>query len=112
MISSSTIFETMKHEYNLRKTHENLTPDISKALLGFALSGCDQTVKFPGYSKKSCWDVFVTVPNEVLQALTNLSSSETRSVADVKSLELFVIQLYCSYTAKTRSLQISKIWQL
>ena len=85
----------MKHEYILRQTPENLTPGISKALLGFTLSGCDQTGKFPGYSKKSCWDVFVTVPNEALQALTNLGSSETRSVADIKSLELFIIQLYC-----------------
>ena len=53
--------------------------------------------KFPSYSKNSSWDVFVTVPNEggVLEALNNLGSSDTRSVADVKPLELFVIQLYC-----------------
>ena len=65
MISSMTIFKATEHTCILRKTHENLTPDIiSKALLGFhALSGCDQTGKFPGYSKNSSWDVFVTVPN-------------------------------------------------
>ena len=51
--------------------------------------------KFPSYSKNSSWDVFVTVPNEVLKALNNLGSSDTRSLADVKPLELFVIQLYC-----------------
>ena len=33
----------------------------------------------------------MTVLNEVLEALTNLGSSDTRSVADIKSLELFVI---------------------
>ena len=37
MISSGTIFKTIKHEYILPKTHENLTPDICKTLLGFAL---------------------------------------------------------------------------
>ena len=52
-ISTSTIFKTTEHEYTLRKTHENLTPDICKALHGFhALSGCDQTVKYPGFSQK------------------------------------------------------------
>ena len=58
MISSSAIFKTTKYEY--MKTHENLTPDICKALLGFhALRRCDQAGTFPGYSKKSCWSVFV-----------------------------------------------------
>ena len=33
----------------------------------------------------------MTVPNEVLEALINLGSSDTRSVADIKLLELFVI---------------------
>lgn len=37
MISSGTIFKTIKHEYILPKTHENLTPDIRKTLLGFSL---------------------------------------------------------------------------
>ena len=38
---------------------------------------------------------FVKVPNKVLQALANLGLSETRSVVDTKSLELFIIHLYC-----------------
>ena len=109
MISSSAIFKTTEHEYILRKTHKNLTPDICKALLGIhVLSGCDQTGKYPGYSKMPFWIVFVTVPNEVLEALTNLGSSDTGSVADIKPLELFILQ-FC--TVDTRSLQISKIWQ-
>ena len=92
-ISSSTIFKTSEHEYTLRKTHENLTPDICKALLGFhALSGCDQTGNILVIQKKSCWDIFVTVPNEVLEAFTNLDSSDTCSVADIKLLEFFVMQ--------------------
>ena len=95
MISSNAIFKTNQDECILRKIHENRTPDICKALLGFhAQSGCDQAGKVPGYSNKAALDVFVTVLNEVLQALTNLDSSDTPSVADIKPLELFVIQLY------------------
>ena len=98
MITSSTVFKTTEPEYLLRKIHKNLTPDVCKARLGFhALSGCDQTWKFPGYSKKSLRDVFVTVPNEVLQVLTSLGSSDTPSVADIKSLDLSVMQLYCRH---------------
>ena len=47
--------------------------------------------------KNSSWNVFVTVTNEVLQALTNLGPSDTRSEADKKSLELFFVQLYCRH---------------
>ena len=86
-ISSSTIFETADHKYILHQIYENLGPVFCKALLGFhALSGCDQTGKFPGYSKKSCWDVFLTLPSNVLQALTHLGSSDTPPVVDIKSL--------------------------
>ena len=75
MTSRSTIFKTTEHEYILRKSRENLTPDIYKVLLGFhALSGCDQTEKYPGDSNKSCWDILVTAQNEVLEVLTNLGS--------------------------------------
>ena len=53
MMSSSTIFKTTEHEYILPNIHENLTPNVCKAPLGFyTLGWCDQTGKFPGYSKK------------------------------------------------------------
>ena len=39
----------------------------------------------------------MTVPNEVLRELTILGSSDTRSAADINSLELFVMQLYCRH---------------
>ena len=53
MISSSTIFTTIKHEYILPKTHENLTPDICKTLLGFALVDMMKKGNFL-VIKKSC----------------------------------------------------------
>ena len=92
MTSSSTIFKTTEHEHILRKANENLTPHIiCKALLGFdALRECDPECN-------SSWNVFVTVPNEVLQELTILGLSDTLSAADINSLELFVMQLYCRH---------------
>lgn len=62
MISSHRIFKTTENEYILHKIHEKLTPDICKAL--HFLWGFDQTGKFPGYSEKSFWVVFVTVTNK------------------------------------------------
>ena len=35
-----------------------MTPELCRALLRFdTLSGCDQTGRFPGFSKKSCWNI-------------------------------------------------------
>ena len=95
MISSSTIFKTTEHKYILRKIHEYLTPDIRKALLGFYAIWSNSEISW--FLKKSCWCVFVTVPNEVLEAVTNLGLSHTISVADIQSIELFVM----SYTPDT-----------
>ena len=86
MISSSTIFKTTEHEYILQKIHEYLTPYIRKALLGFYAIWSNSEISW--FLKKSCC-VFVTVPNEVLEALTNLGLSNTISVADIQSIELF-----------------------
>ena len=58
-INSCTIFKTSHQEYYLREIHESLKPGIIKELLGFrAFSGCDQTGKFHGYSKKLRWQTF------------------------------------------------------
>ena len=95
MRSSSTIFKTTEHKYILRKIHEYLTPDIRKALLGFYAIWSNSEISW--FLKKSYWCVFVTVPNEVLEAVTNLGLSNTISVADIQSIELFVI----SYTPDT-----------
>ena len=65
----------------------------------FAIDNVDLNIDTPD-GKKSCCYVFVTVPNEVLQAFINLGSSGTPSVADVKPLEVFVIQLYCRHKIK------------
>ena len=95
-LASITIFKTAEHEYILRTIHEHLRPNNCKALLGFhAISGCDQTGKFPGFAKKSCWETFMTSPIEVLNALASLGTSNVPSDLEFTSLEAFVVQLYC-----------------
>ena len=53
-ICLSTIFRTSSHDMPLRFSYEKLGEVKCKALLGFhALTGCDQTGKFYGFSKLS-----------------------------------------------------------
>ena len=92
-LTSSTISKTTEHEYILRTIHEHLRPNNCKELLGFhAISGCDQTGKFSGFAKKSCWETFMTSPIEVLNPL---GTSNVPSDLEFTSLEAFVVQLYC-----------------
>ena len=58
-ISLSTIFRTSSHDIPLRFAYEKLGEVKCKALLGiYALTGCDQSGKFYGFSKLSCWKTF------------------------------------------------------
>ena len=55
-LPSTTIFKRIEHCYDLRQIFERFTPQVYKALLGFhAFTGSDQTGKFHGFSKRSCW---------------------------------------------------------
>ena len=66
----STVFKTTQHTINLRLVYEALGADLCKALLGFhALTGCDQTGKFYGFSKLACWKALTSSPPETIQAL-------------------------------------------
>ena len=68
---------------------------VKHSLVFHTLSGCDQTGKFSRYSKMLCWDVFVTVPNEVFQTLTDLGSSDMLS-SDTPSTKCSSSTLHCS----------------
>ena len=95
-LSSSTIFRTTQHDITLQLIHENIGPHMCKAILDFhAISGCDQTGKFYGHSKLSCWKTFVSSPTPVIEALSQLGETITKPTeSDVQSLELFVMQLH------------------
>ena len=104
-LSSSTIFRTTQHDITLQLIHENIGPHMCKAILGFhAISGCDQTGKFYGHSKLSCWKTFVSSPTPVIEALSQLGETITKPTeSDVQSLELFVMQLYSKNIPSTVS---------
>ena len=58
-LPSTTTFKTTHHQYNLHSIYEKFTPPVCIALLGFlAMTGSDQTGKFNGFTKKTCWDTF------------------------------------------------------
>ena len=43
--------------------------------MGFhAFTESDQTGKFHGFPKKSCWEIFKNASNEVIQAFINLGT--------------------------------------
>ena len=95
-LSSRTIFKTINREFELRKIYENLDPSVCKALLGFhAISGCDQTGRFSGFSKTYCWEIFLDLPNNVLDEFSSLDGSTLPSDSTLNTLEQFVLRLYC-----------------
>ena len=94
-LPSTTIFKTTEHCYNLRQIFERFTPRVCKALLGFhAFTGSDQTGKFHGFSKRSCWEIFTSSTNETLNAFINLGTNDFNPGIDYCSLESFVVALY------------------
>ena len=74
--STSVVFRTIHHDINLRFLFEILGPSLCKPLLGFhAITGCDQTGKFFGISKLSCWKTFLVSPRNIIEALSKLGNS-------------------------------------
>ena len=72
-LSVSTNFVTQHNNMSLSLIDEVLERDVCEALLGFhALTGCDQTGKFYGHSKLSCWQTFLSSPPDVVKAFQNL----------------------------------------
>ena len=91
----TTIFKTTEHCYSLRQIFKRFTPRVCKALLGFhAFTGSDQTGKFHGFSKRSCWEIFLSSTNENLNAFINLATNDLNPGIDYCSLESFVAALY------------------
>ena len=88
-LSSSMIFETINREFVLRKIYENLAPSVCKALLGFhTISGCDQTRRFSCFLKTSCWEIFLDLPNNVLDEFSSLGGSTLPSDSTLNILEV------------------------
>ena len=113
-INGCTIYKTFHHEYYLREIHESLKTGIIKALLGFhAFSGCDQTGKFHGYGRKSCWQTFLRSSGNVLDAFGRLGNDESSSDADLIKFKKFVLNLYCKNSVPSSATTFADLgWQM
>ena len=92
---SNTIFRTTNRDIHLQTLHIHLDAKLYTSLLGFhALTGCDQTGKFAGFAKKTCWKVLVDAYPDVSSAFRSVGQ---REISDeiIAGLEEFVLDLYC-----------------
>ena len=76
--------------------YEVLDQEKVRALPEFhAFTGCDQTGKFRGFSKETCWKTFIDSPEVVVKSFQELgSSNEHPSEEVIHGLALFVLNLY------------------
>ena len=94
-LCSSTVFRTTNRDIRLRTLHSHLGPERCTSLLGFhAVTGCDQTGKFVGFTKKTCWKVLVDASPDVTSAFRSLGQCEISDKIKA-GLEEFVLDLYC-----------------
>ena len=89
-LCSSTIFRTTNRDIRLRTLHSHLGPELCTSLFGFhALTGCDETGKFAGFTKKTCWKVIVDASPDVSSAFrsvghhTFMMSSRNRVAVEI-----------------------------
>ena len=98
LICNSTVFRTKTRDIDVGSTYNNLGEEKCAALLGFhSFTGCDQTGKFSGFSKLSCWKTFVKSKPSVLEAFAELGQENvdiTNSSKIGKGLIDFVLDLY------------------
>ena len=98
-VCSHTIFRTGRGEnvrdINVVAAFEAIGEKHASAILGFhAITGCDQTGKFFGKSKKYCWKVFRAATDQDLEALQSLGETSDLSDETIHALEHFVMTLY------------------
>ena len=87
---------------SLRLIYEVLERDVWEALLGFhAFTGCDQTGKFYGQSKLSCWQTFRSSLPDVINAFQKLGVDLGNQAKD--SLVKNVMDWYCKRRLSTFS---------
>ena len=86
------LFESGSHKINVGVAYEVFGPE-KNALLGFhAFSGCDQTSKFNGKSKATCWKAFL---DSIEDVFWDLGVTDDLTGLTVTSLEKYVVRLFC-----------------
>ena len=58
------------------------------------MTGSDQTEKFNGFTKKTCWETFGQSTDDILDAFIHLGTTDMNCDNNFKSLETFVVHLY------------------
>ena len=95
-LTSNIVFKTTVHSYFVGEIYENLSLSIRHTLLGFhAFTGCDQTGKFFGFGKPSCWTTLMNSSKKVLDAFQELGLPDDPRNSLLHGLEHFVVHLYC-----------------
>ena len=54
------------------------------------MNGNDQTGKFNGFTKKTCWDTFIQSTADILDAFIHLGTTDMSHETDFKSLESII----------------------
>ena len=97
-LCTRTIFNGKNDCIDIGMLYEVLDKEKVKALPRFhAFTGCDQTGKFRGFSKETCWKTFIDSPEVVVKSFQELGrSNEHPSKEVIHELVLFVLNLYCN----------------
>ena len=103
-----------KRSIDVGMAYEALGADRSSALLGFhAFTGCDQTSRFCGKSKLTCWKVFKTANMNIVEAFQRIGNCEKDSVDSVQDgLTQFVVNTYCNQLQKDGITLAETRWHL
>ena len=90
------LFESCNHKINIGAAYEVLGPEKSNSLLRFhVFIGCEQTSKFNGKSKATCWKTFLDASEDVWAAFANLGVRGDLADTTLTSLEKYVVPLFC-----------------
>ena len=109
-LCTRTVFNGKNDCVDIGMLYEVLDKEKVKALPRFhAFAGCDQTSKFKGFSKETCWKTFIDSPEVVVKSFQELGSSNEHPPKEViHGPVLFVLNLYCN----TRPNNVDKLGSL
>ena len=86
---------TQQRRIQIKKIYDELGPVRAAALPGLhTFTGADITGSFAGKGKLQCWKIFNQADEDIVQAFTDLSSSEEISENICIAIEKFVYRLY------------------
>lgn len=100
-----------RRSISIKTLYATLGEITAAALPGFhAFTGADQTGRFAGKSKFTCWKIFQSVSNDIKTAFVSLGKSELPSSDTEAKIEQFVCALYDRDTCLTSVAEVR--WKL